>query len=146
LLNELLGYFRLGKVVLSRRRFSAICAACQCGGSNCHSDSLRFEARTVFRRREAEGSIQAGESAALCADIDLDVARSAIILQDVDPNVEREFVAVLESCFSQTPPVFIRTIDALHLASAKVAGESEFITADFRQRAAAQLIGFAVRP
>jgi hypothetical protein len=43
---------------------------------------------------------------------------------------------------SQTPPTFIRTNDALHLASAKVAEESEFITADIRQRAAAVLMGF----
>ena len=50
--------------------------------------------------------------------------------------MEREFGVVLEACFSQTPPTFIRTNDALHLASAKVAGEQEFITADVRQRAA----------
>jgi len=39
-----------------------------------------------------------------------------------------------------------RTYDALHLASAKVAGELEFITADVRQRAAALLMGFTVLP
>ena len=36
--------------------------------------------------------------------------------------------------------------DALHLASAKVAGEPEFITGDVRQRAAALLMGFRVLP
>jgi predicted nucleic acid-binding protein len=46
--------------------------------------------------------------------------------------MEREFGTVLEACFSQKPPTFIRTNDALHLASAKVAGEVEFITADVR--------------
>jgi len=53
---------------------------------------------------------------------------------------------VLEVCFSQTPPTFIRTNDVLHLASAKVVGEREFITADMRQRAVAMLMGFAVVP
>jgi predicted nucleic acid-binding protein len=50
------------------------------------------------------------------------------------------------ACFLQTPPLFIRTNDALHLASAKLAGEPEFITADARQRAAALLTGFTVLP
>jgi hypothetical protein len=60
--------------------------------------------------------------------------------------MEREFGVVLDKCFSQTPPTFIRTYDALHLASAKVAGELEFITAEVRQRAAALLMGFTVLP
>ena len=60
--------------------------------------------------------------------------------------MEREFGLVLEACFSQTPPTFVRTNDALHLALAKVAGEPEFITADVRQRAAAVLMGFRVLP
>jgi hypothetical protein len=61
-------------------------------------------------------------------------------------HLEREFGVVLDKCFSQTPPTFIRTNDALHLASAKVAGEPEFITGDVRQRAAALLMGFRVLP
>jgi hypothetical protein len=75
-----------------------------------------------------------------------DIAATDIVIQPETPDTEREFGAVLEVCFSQTPPTFIRTNDALHLASAKVAGEREFITADMRQRAAAMLMGFTVLP
>ncbi|MEP6673130.1 MAG: type II toxin-antitoxin system VapC family toxin [Chthoniobacter sp.] len=110
------------------------------------SDIARFEAQTVFRRREAESALPAGESAILSADLARDVASGKIIVQAVDRDVEREFVAVLERCFSQTPPIFIRTNDALHLATAKVAGETEFVTADARQRGAAQLLGLTVHP
>ena len=106
----------------------------------------RFESHTVFRRREAEGSLKVGEAAALSADLDWDVAGGKIVEQSADANVEREFTAVLERCFSAVPPVFIRTNDALHLASAKVAGETEFVTTDGRQRDAALLLGFTVLP
>jgi hypothetical protein len=106
----------------------------------------RFESRTVFRRLEAEGFLTAGEATALSADLDRDVEGGKIVEQAIDADVEREFTKVLERCFSERPPVFIRTSDALHLASAKVAGELEFITADIRQRAAAFLLGFKVLP
>ncbi len=106
----------------------------------------RLEARTVFRRRESEGVLPSGEAAALSADLDRDVANGRIVIRPTDADVEREFVNVLEKCLSQSPPVFIRTNDALHIATAIVAGEAEFVTADVRQRVAAQLMGLTVRP
>ena len=88
------------------------------------SARARLEARTVFRRREAEGSLPAGETAVLSADMDRDVAAGRVVIQATDADVERDFAKVLETCFSQTPSVFIRTNDALHIASAIVAGET----------------------
>ena len=106
----------------------------------------RHEMRTVFRRREAEAAIAAGEGTALYHRMASDAANGVLRLQPDSDDVEREFGTVLERCFSQTPPLFIRTNDALHLASARVAGEMEFVTADLRQRAAAQLLGFKLLP
>jgi predicted nucleic acid-binding protein len=106
----------------------------------------RHEVRTVFRRREAEGVLPSGEAAALYAELNADIAAADIVIQPETADMEREFGVVLDKCFSQTPPTFIRTNDALHLASAKVAGEPEFITGDVRQRAAALLMGFRVLP
>jgi predicted nucleic acid-binding protein len=105
-----------------------------------------YELRTVFRRREAEGVLQNGDAAALYREWQADIAVADIVIQPVTPDVEREFGLVLEACFSQLPPVFNRTNDALHLASARIAGEREFIRADLRQRAAALLMGFTVLP
>ena len=106
----------------------------------------RLEARTVFRRREAEGALPPGEAAALAADLNRDVGNGRVVIQAADTDVENEFGKVLETCFSQTPPVFVRTNDALHIATAIVAGEAEFITADARQRAAATLLRLIVLP
>ena len=110
------------------------------------ADIARFEARAAFRRHEARGLLTAGGATALAHGLDRDMARGKIAVQAVTAEVEREFTAVLERCFSAVPPVFIRTNDALHLASAKVAGEVEFVTTDGRQRDAALLLGFTVLP
>ena len=104
------------------------------------------EARTVFRRREAEGAIPAGTATALFQRLSDDVASCRIKVEIETDEVRREFGDTLEKCFSRIPPVFLRTNDALHIASAKAAGETEFVTADVRQRAAAALTGLAVLP
>jgi len=83
----------------------------------------RHEMRTVFHRREAEAAIPGGEAATLYRRMASDVASGVLRLQPDSDDVEREFGRVLERCFSQAPPLFIRTNDALHLASAQVAGE-----------------------
>lgn len=106
----------------------------------------RYEAHAVFRRREAEGALPPGETAILLQDISADVAAGKIMVQADDAELEKRFGEVMEECHSQTPPVFLRTNDALHIASALVAGEKEFVTADGRQRAAATLMGLAVLP
>lgn len=106
----------------------------------------RYEAHAVFRRHEAEGSLPPGETAILLQDISDDVAAGKIIVQPDDADLEKRFGEVMNRCHSQTPPVFVRTNDALHIASALVAGETEFITADVRQRVAAKLMGLVVLP
>jgi predicted nucleic acid-binding protein len=106
----------------------------------------RYEAHAAFRRREAEGSLPPGETAVLLPDILTDIAAGKIVVQADDAEVEKRFGEVMERCHSQTPPVFVRTNDALHIASALVAGEKEFVTADGRQHAAAVLMRLAVLP
>ena len=61
-------------------------------------------------------------------------------------DVEREFGQVLAFCYSQSPMIPIRTLDALHLASARVAGESELVATDKRMRDAAKALGFSLFP
>ncbi len=104
------------------------------------------EARTAFRRREAESVIPSGQAKALFAQLAGDTSSGKIREQKETDLVRKKLGDVLEACFSQTPPVFIRTNDALHIASALAAGEKKFVTADGRQRAAAVLMGLVVMP
>jgi predicted nucleic acid-binding protein len=104
----------------------------------------RHELRTVFLRRESEGTIQSGGAAMLFQDFEEDITAGLILIQTETPAVQEEFVMVLEQCFLVTPPVFIRTNDALHIASSQTVQQTNFVTADSRQKTAAAHVGLIV--
>jgi hypothetical protein len=87
-----------------------------------------YEARATFQRKEAEGILQAGAA------------------EKLYNEMEREYGQVLTRCYGQTPTVPLRTLDALHLAAARVAGETEVVTTDKRMREAAKTLGFSLFP
>jgi predicted nucleic acid-binding protein len=53
---------------------------------------------------------------------------------------------VLTLCYQQNPGIPLRTLDALHLASARVAAETELVTTDKRLRDAAKALSFSLFP
>ena len=106
----------------------------------------KHEARAAFLRREGEGALPAGEADRLYQDLLTDIASGDMVEMPLTPALENEFAEVLRRCLLHSPPVFVRTNDALHLASARLAGEQEFVSADVRQRAAAVHLGFTVLP
>ncbi|MBI4326103.1 MAG: PIN domain-containing protein [Chloroflexi bacterium] len=75
-----------------------------------------------------------------------DVSAGELRLVELGADVEREYGQVLGACYPQTPPIPLRTLDALHLASARVAGETELVATDKRMREAAKLLGFSLFP
>ena len=64
----------------------------------------------------------------------------------LDERVTAEFERVVEKCLGRMPPLFIRTLDAMHLATAIIAGETELVTTDKRLREAASLLGLTLFP
>jgi predicted nucleic acid-binding protein len=104
------------------------------------------EARAAFLRREGEGALPQGEADQLYQDFITDIANGDITEVPITPALEIEYGKVLRQCMLHAPPVFVRTNDALHLASARMMGEKEFVSADGRQRAAATHLGFTVLP
>jgi predicted nucleic acid-binding protein len=106
----------------------------------------KHEARAAFRRREAEGVLTTG-GADLCYQKLLnDIQSGRIQIMPESADLDSEFGRLLDQCLSQSPPIFIRTNDALHLAAARLKGGTEFVSADNRQRAAAMFLGFTVLP
>jgi predicted nucleic acid-binding protein len=106
----------------------------------------KHEARTAMRRREAEGVLVTGGGVACYQKLIEDVVAGRIELIAESAALEQEFGQMLNQCLSQSPPVFIRTNDALHLAAARLANEREFVSADRHQRVAAAFLGFTVLP
>lgn len=110
------------------------------------SEWTRLELWSALRRKEAEGFLPRAQARSLLADFDTGASQGDWKLQPDSPRARLEFERVVEECLSQAPPLFIRTLDALHLATAVTAGETELVTADKRLREAALLFGFALFP
>lgn len=106
----------------------------------------RHEVRTAFLRREGEGALPSGEADQLYHDFLTDIADGDITEVPMSPALEFEYGNILRQCLLHSPPVFVRTNDALHLAAARLMGEREFVSADVRQRCAAAHLGFSVLP
>lgn len=109
-------------------------------------DFARLELLATLCRKEAEGQLAPGDAKTLLAKFDAHVEQRVIHLQMLDDAMRIEFERVIEKCLSQAPPLFVRTLDALHLAAASVAGETEFVATDRRLRAAAPAVGFTLFP
>jgi len=105
-----------------------------------------YEARDTFQRKEAENILQPGCAQKLYDQLMQDVAAGELRLVELGADVERAYGQVLGQCYQQTPPIPLRTLDALHLASARVAGATELVATDKRMRDAAKLLGFVLFP
>ena len=116
------------------------------GGPPATAFIARHEARAAFLRREGEAALPPGEGERLYQDLLMDMADGDIGEGLLTPALEAEYAGVLRDCLLHSPPVFVRTNDALHLATARLAGEREFVSADVRQRVAAMHLGFKVLP
>ena len=110
------------------------------------SHLARFEMHRIAFRKEAEGQIPADTAEEILRQLDGDIASGEIRIIAIDEAVEIPFRTIMASCYRRTPPLTLRTLDAIHLASARVAGESEIVTTDKTLRTAASHLGFTVYP
>lgn len=105
-----------------------------------------YEMRRVAFRKESSGLIPADTAETILTQVDGDIAAGEIRIIELDSRVETEFNALMATCYRHTPPLPLRTLDALHLASARVSGEMEIVATDQRLRDAAKLLGFSHFP
>jgi len=116
------------------------------GGAVAFSRVAVWEARATFRRKEADGILATGMTQKLHEQLLADLAAAKWRVIEAGEEVAAEFNRVLDLCHERTPPLFLRTLDAIHLASARVAGETEIVATDKRLREAAVLLGFTLFP
>jgi uncharacterized protein len=110
------------------------------------SEIARFELWTTLRRKEADGQLSQGAALALFQIFLADVAKGDITLFPTDDTVRREFEAIVDRCHGCVPPLPLRTLDAIHLATAHVTKAAEMVATDKRLRDAAVFEGFCVFP
>jgi uncharacterized protein len=104
------------------------------------------EMRRVAFRKESEGFIQAGTAESVLNQMNQDIASGQIRIVDMDARVEAALDTIMATCYRRMPPLPLRTLDAIHLTAARVAGETEVVVTDRRLREAAILLGFSLFP
>lgn len=102
--------------------------------------------RRVAFRKESEGLIQPGTAEVKLSQFAQDITSGQLRIIELDARVETEFSAIIATCYRHTPPLAIRTLDALHLASARADKQTEVVATDRRMRVAAKLLGLSVFP
>jgi uncharacterized protein len=105
-----------------------------------------YEMRRVAFRKESEGLIQPGTAETVLSQVTQDISSGQLRIVELDARVETEFNAIMATCYRHTPPLPIRTLDALHLASARADNQTELVATDKRMRDAARLLGLSVFP
>ncbi len=116
------------------------------GGACVTSEIARLELHATLQRKEAAREIQMGGGRRALACYDADVENGLILVKAIDTEVRRRFDDLIEGCYGRTPPVSLRTLDGIHIATASVAVESMVVATDRRLRDAAASLGFAVYP
>ena len=105
-----------------------------------------FEMRRAVFRKEADGFLRPLFAETILQKLDADVQAGGVRVAEGDLTVLAEFDRIMPACYRRNPPLPIRTLDALHLASARVAGETEIVATDKRLREAALVLGFTLFP
>ncbi|MBI3878095.1 MAG: type II toxin-antitoxin system VapC family toxin [Verrucomicrobia bacterium] len=105
-----------------------------------------WEFRRVALRKETAGAIQANGAETVWQELEADIASGWLGIVEPTAQLAEEFDRVMSTCYRHTPPMPVRTMDALHLAAARVAGETEMVATDKKLREAAALLGFKLFP
>ncbi len=111
------------------------------GGRLVTSRIALYESKATFNRKESEGTLLPGGAKQLFEEMLRNIAAREIHVVELGADVEKEYARVLDLCFLGPVPTPVRTLDALHLASACAAGEKEIVATDSRLRAAALPLG-----
>jgi predicted nucleic acid-binding protein len=110
------------------------------------AEIARLELFAALRRKESAGDLRSGGAKLALAAYDVDVTWGLISVRQLGRATVERFEAIIDPCNSASPIVPVRTLDAIHLASAVVAAEPELVATDKRLRAAALQLGFVVFP
>ena len=116
------------------------------GASVTTSEIARLELYAARSRQESAGSIQTGGARRALAMYDADLASGFIVVAPISAAVVARFESLIEQCYHRLPPLLVRTMDAIHLATAVTTGESEIVTTDNRMRDVAFNLGMVLYP
>lgn len=107
------------------------------------SEVMLTECFSALLRKQREGAISAAHRTRAWRRIEDDIARARLSLVPLSADLLRAANVVLEKCH---PAVPLRSLDAVHLASAQHRQSWPLATSDGRMRQAATLLGLRLSP
>ena len=108
------------------------------------SEIARVEIFSALARKENAGEFSKGMAEQLYARFLSAASRGSIVTVPLAADVVREAVSLTRNCYSQSVP--IRSLDAIHVASAVASGAQIMVATDVRLREVAALAGLGRRP
>ena len=109
----------------------------------CSSVLAYTEFWSALLAKERSGGITTAQRQQIWSAFDRNVLEDLFDLAPMSPAIFKRANRILERCHPKVP---LRSLDALHLATARLVGETEVVSADARQRVAATHLGFRVLP
>ena len=111
-----------------------------------HSSAiLEFEMTFAVHAKEARGEIPSGGSAKVLSQFQTDLQRGRFLLVPLGIDIKACTRDIAARTLQAEPPVFLRTLDGIHIATALELGSSELITADRKMADAATLLGIKTK-
>jgi len=110
------------------------------------SELLLAEFCYALWRKEACGELRPGATGALGAKLAQDIAMGRLSLLPVGLDVLAEAMDVARLCYTAGPSVRLRTLDGIHLATARLARCPRIVTTDRLMVQAAPCCGLTVVP
>jgi predicted nucleic acid-binding protein len=110
------------------------------------SEILRVELAFALHQKELRGELKPGGAERVQQQFAADVVAGRWLLAPVGTDVLEQAVNVAKKCFRRRPPVSLRTLDGIHLATALVLKAQQVISTDQRLREAAVLLGLNLFP
>ncbi len=104
------------------------------------SSILETELAYALAQKELRGEIKKGGAKALLHIFNSDILADRFSLFPVGTDVLRTAITIAAQCYRAEKPIAIRTLDGLHLATAKLLKCRSIATADLRMQAAAKLL------
>ena len=108
------------------------------------STLLETEMVCALWQKELRGEIVAGAASKLCALFRSDISSGRFTLYPVGSDVRELAEELAAACYAAADPVPLRTLDVLHLATARLIKSRVLATTDRRMRAAAAVCGIAL--
>jgi predicted nucleic acid-binding protein len=107
------------------------------------SELAQTEVFSALLVRERAGKISAADRRRAWHELEARIAAKEIRIENLNAIVLHKARHLLERCHPKVP---LRTLDAIHLATADLCHDFPLVTTDARLRDAATLMGFAVFP